>query len=259
MISLCMSEYRLNLRSVKFSMSEKKIVAHRGGANLYPENTLSAFRNAIALGVDEIECDVHLLKSGEVVVFHDFYLEQLVGKKEYIHNIDNETRKQLHVKGSTEAPPLLEEVLDLLGSTNVALHLEIKTCGEVERERLLSQKALALIKNRNLTERVSAISFDPISLHPFIEAGITSGPCIDRFEGDMYQHFSKWKKLGYSDLSLDGSLVSQDFIESALEAGFTVGVWTINGRPRLSHWLDMPVHYITTDQPDLAIQLRTEK
>ncbi|WP_019219974.1 glycerophosphodiester phosphodiesterase [Bartonella florencae] len=240
-------------------MSEKKIVAHRGGACLYPENTLSAFVNAIALGVDEIECDVHLLKSGEVVVFHDFRLEQLVGKTGYIHDIDNETRKQLCVKGSTEPPPLLEEVLDLLAPTNVGLHLEIKTCGEVERETILSQKALALVKSRNLAERVSAISFGPASLRSFIEAGITSGPCIDSFEGDMYQHFSEWKKLGYRDLSLYGSIVSQDFIEAALEAGFIVGVWTINGKARLSYWLDMPVHYITTDQPDLALQLRTQR
>ncbi|WP_336287998.1 glycerophosphodiester phosphodiesterase [Bartonella sp. CB60] len=240
-------------------MSKKKIVAHRGGANLYPENTLSAFRHAIALGVDEIECDVHLLKSGEVVVFHDFRLEQLVGEKGYIHDIDNETRKKLCVKGSSESPPLLEELLDLLVPTNIALHLEIKTCGEVEREYILSQKALALIKSRNLTERVSAISFDPACLRPFIEAGISSGPCIDKFEGDMFHHFSEWKKSGYRDLSLYGSLASQDFIESAVDAGFTVGVWTINGRARLSHWLDMPVHYITTDQPDLALQLRSQK
>ncbi|UNE54542.1 glycerophosphodiester phosphodiesterase [Bartonella machadoae] len=240
-------------------MSKKKIVAHRGGAHLYPENTLSAFRHAIALGVDEVECDVHLLKSGEVVVFHDFHLEQLVGKEGYIHDIDNETRKQLCVKGSSECPPLLEELLDLLAPTNVALHLEIKTCGEVEREMILSQKALTLIKNRNLENRVSAISFDPVSLRPFIEAGIPSGPCIDSFEGDMYHHFSEWKQLGYSDLSLNGSTVSRHFIESALDAGFTVGVWTINGRARLSYWLDMPVHYITTDQPDLALQLRSKR
>ncbi|MBX4335435.1 glycerophosphodiester phosphodiesterase [Bartonella raoultii] len=240
-------------------MSKKKILAHRGGAGLYSENTLSAFRNAIALGVDAIECDVHLLKSGEVVVFHDFNLEQLVEKKGYIHDIDNETRKKLRVKGSMEAPPLLEEVLDLLKPTNVALHLEIKTCGNIERETILSQKALALIKSRNLAERVSAISFDPISLRPFIEAGITSGPCIDSFEGDMRRYFLEWKQLGYRDLSLDGSVVSQEFIESALDTGFIVGVWTINGRARLSYWLDVPVHYITTDQPDLALQLRAQR
>ncbi|ALE04119.1 glycerophosphodiester phosphodiesterase [Bartonella ancashensis] len=240
-------------------MHKPKIVAHRGGTNFYSENTLSAFRHAVEMEVDEIECDVHLLKSGEVVVFHDFYLEQLVGQKEYIHNIDNEMRKKMHVKGSTEPPPLLEEVLDLLVPTNVSLRLEIKTRGQPDNESALSQRALELIRKRNLTERVSAISFDAVSLVPFIEEGIPSGPCIDHFEGDMTHHFSQWKKLGYSELSLDGSIVSHGFIESALNAGFTVGVWTINGVARLSYWLDMPVHYITTDQPDLALKLRSKK
>lgn len=120
-------------------------------------------------------------------------------------------------------------------------------------------KSACTHKNRNLTERVSAISFDPLILRPFIEAGIPSGPCVDHVEDDMDRHFSEWKQLGYSDLSLDGSIVSQDFIEAALETGFTVGVWTINGKARLSHWLNMPVHYITTDQPDLALQLRAQR
>jgi len=48
------------------------IVAHRGGAALAPENTLAAFQNALQIGVDMVECDVHLTKDGEVIVMHDF-------------------------------------------------------------------------------------------------------------------------------------------------------------------------------------------
>ena len=36
-------------------------IAHRGGANLWPENTLEAFDNAINVGVDGIECDIQHL------------------------------------------------------------------------------------------------------------------------------------------------------------------------------------------------------
>src|SRR5690348_5655575 len=50
-------------------------IAHRGGAALYPENTLAAFRNAVALGCDGAELDVQLSRDGEVVVFHDFRLK----------------------------------------------------------------------------------------------------------------------------------------------------------------------------------------
>jgi glycerophosphoryl diester phosphodiesterase len=46
-------------------------IAHRGGAALWPENTLAAFERAIALGADGAELDVQLTRDGEVVVFHD--------------------------------------------------------------------------------------------------------------------------------------------------------------------------------------------
>ncbi len=46
-------------------------IAHRGGAALWPENTLAAFERAIALGADGAELDVQLTRDGEVIVFHD--------------------------------------------------------------------------------------------------------------------------------------------------------------------------------------------
>ena len=48
-----------------------RYVVHRGGAALWPENTLLAFRNAIALGVRTLEFDVHGTVDGDVAVIHD--------------------------------------------------------------------------------------------------------------------------------------------------------------------------------------------
>lgn len=53
------------------SLAAPSVIAHRGGARLRPENTMVAFEHAASLGVDAIECDVHLSKDGEVVVIHD--------------------------------------------------------------------------------------------------------------------------------------------------------------------------------------------
>ncbi|MGQ0742000.1 MAG: glycerophosphodiester phosphodiesterase family protein [Alphaproteobacteria bacterium] len=50
-------------------------IAHRGGAALWPENTLFAFRNALTSGCDGVELDVQLTRDGEVVVFHDFRIK----------------------------------------------------------------------------------------------------------------------------------------------------------------------------------------
>src|SRR3569833_2371029 len=49
--------------------------AHRGGAGLFPEIMLVAFRDAVARVFDGAELDIQLSKDGEVVVFHDFHLK----------------------------------------------------------------------------------------------------------------------------------------------------------------------------------------
>jgi glycerophosphoryl diester phosphodiesterase len=58
------------------SLTTVSAIAHRGGSKLRPENTLAAFTHAASLGVDAIECDVHLTRDDEVVVIHDFTLDR---------------------------------------------------------------------------------------------------------------------------------------------------------------------------------------
>ncbi|NIS60084.1 MAG: glycerophosphodiester phosphodiesterase [Proteobacteria bacterium] len=51
------------------------VIGHRGGAGLFPENTLAAFAGAFELGVDAVEMDAHLTADGEVVIYHDSRLK----------------------------------------------------------------------------------------------------------------------------------------------------------------------------------------
>ncbi len=51
-----------------------EIYAHRGGRGLSPENTLVAYKKALAIGVDYVDMDVNMTKDGVVVVTHDFSL-----------------------------------------------------------------------------------------------------------------------------------------------------------------------------------------
>src|SRR4029450_4232444 len=53
-----------------------QVAAHRGGAQLWAENGLTAFRNALTLGADYLELDTHVTGDGEVVVIHDPTLDR---------------------------------------------------------------------------------------------------------------------------------------------------------------------------------------
>lgn len=55
-------------------------IAHRGGAGLWPENTMAAFRRAMEAGADGIELDVHLTKDGKLVVHHDESLKPAIAR-----------------------------------------------------------------------------------------------------------------------------------------------------------------------------------
>ena len=56
-------------------MAKPLNIAHRGGADLWPENTLEAFGQAIELGVDGIEFDLQASADGQLVIHHDARLK----------------------------------------------------------------------------------------------------------------------------------------------------------------------------------------
>ena len=66
---------------------EPKLVAHRGYALRYPENTLSAMEAAINAGARYVECDVQLSSDGFPVLMHDRTLERMCGVKMPVHEL----------------------------------------------------------------------------------------------------------------------------------------------------------------------------
>ncbi len=121
------------------SASEPEVVAHRGRSAGFPENSLSAFRAAIALGVDAIELDVRTTRDGELVVLHDATLDRTTGTRGRVSAL---TLAQIRAlpPGADGAPaiPALAEVLALVRSAPVRLVLDIKQVDARGRARLVA-------------------------------------------------------------------------------------------------------------------------
>ena len=112
-----------------------QLVAHRGNAREYPENTLPAFRSALAMGVRHLELDVQLSADHVPVVLHDATLRRTAGRSGRVFDLSAaelartqaaETRRfgDRH-RGTTI--PLLTDALHLLdGRPDVTLFVEIK-------------------------------------------------------------------------------------------------------------------------------------
>src|SRR5437763_2076423 len=107
-------------------------VAHRGGSELAPENTLAAFRNALTLPIDAIELDVHMSRDGHAIVFHDPTVDKQTNGTGNILDLDFAYLRSLnaaaHFPGGWPEPqqiPTLREVLDL-AKGHVQVYIEIK-------------------------------------------------------------------------------------------------------------------------------------
>lgn len=147
-------------------------IAHRGGAKLWPENTLFAFEQAAAAGFDGAELDVQLSRDSKLVVFHDFRLKpelcrvsggRWLGARDrrLIRDLTSSELRRFDVgriKPRTlyaqrhrvkhprdgEPIPLLSEVIAAVRrrSANFKLFIELKTCAE-DRSLSASPEAVA--------------------------------------------------------------------------------------------------------------------
>jgi glycerophosphoryl diester phosphodiesterase len=168
-------------------------LAHRGGAALRPENTLTAFANAIALGADGAELDVQLTRDGQVVVFHDLRLTPdlcrdaggrwLAPPTEAIVRLTHSELARYDVgrarPGSAyarehpemipadgERIPLLAEVIELARATPKPFRLFIEMKASLADPNLsatpeaLAEATVAVVKQMDYVERSAFIGFD---------------------------------------------------------------------------------------------------
>ena len=146
------------------------LFAHRGYSKLAPENTLSAFQEALNHKIPGIELDIHLCSSGELVVTHDDNLERVTGFNGIIENLDYSEIKHLDAgrwkneKFSGERLPLLQDVFDLTGDS-VYFDIEIKS--KKTKRTGIEIKLLELIRRYKLEQRCIVSSFNPMPLRFF--------------------------------------------------------------------------------------------
>ncbi|MBM7331934.1 hypothetical protein JS562_55530 [Agrobacterium sp. S2] len=97
----------------------KKIMAHRGARNLWAENSLTGFRNVLALEIDSVEFDLHLSDAGQILVIHDASLDRTTTGSGNVRALDDAGRRAVRLKKRTghrhkrSHPDLLRKLLDV--------------------------------------------------------------------------------------------------------------------------------------------------
>ena len=117
-------------------------VAHRGHSIAYPENTLEAYRKAIELGVEMIECDVNLTRDGQLVMIHDPTLDRTTSGTGRVSAATWEEIQRLDAGGKFKPEfagariPSTEETLLLFKETGTMSCFEVKGGDADESNRI---------------------------------------------------------------------------------------------------------------------------
>lgn len=111
---------------------QMKVIAHRGASMEAPENTLSAFKRAIELGVDFIECDVHMTKDKIPVVIHDNDIQGTPIDQLFLSELQKwDAGSWFLQKFSGEKVPTLNELLNVnFGKTGLMIEIKKISCPE---------------------------------------------------------------------------------------------------------------------------------
>ena len=150
-----------------FSRGKILNLGHRGFENRAPENTLAAFRLAMAEGADGVELDVHISKDGHLVVIHDPTVDRTTNGFGKVGRMTLTELKQLDA-GSMFSPhfsgeriPTLDEVFDALPDDAV-LGIELKSYSVLD---VVPRKVIEVVERHNADGRVIFLSYNPIALH----------------------------------------------------------------------------------------------
>jgi glycerophosphoryl diester phosphodiesterase len=243
-------------------------VAHRGGAQLAPENTLAAFLNALTLPIDAIELDVHLSRDGHVVVIHDNSVHKRTNGSGNLLDLDLAYLRRLdaaarHPGGWPEPQqiPTLSEVLEL-AKGRAQVYIEIKTS---KRRRMyepypyIAEKVVELVCMAGMLDQVLVISFDwmilPVikSLEPTIVTGMIVSNKVwnPRTSDGMQLLLEKAGEYGCEWINMDFKLFTPEMPQTVHNSGLKLGLWTVNSQADMLRFAAARVDSLTSDRPDL--------
>ncbi|TFV51182.1 glycerophosphodiester phosphodiesterase family protein [Bradyrhizobium niftali] len=240
------------------------IAGHRGARNLWPENSLTGFRNLCEEGVDAVEFDVHQSADGGLVVIHDPLLDRTtldsgpVGER----SLRRLTATRLRDAGD-ECIPTLGEVLGVLSETTLELHIEIKTDALGNCYAGLEARLIDEIKRRGLERRAIITCFVPGVITTvrrlWPEAQVLAS--LDRRSAEMMggiaSALAQFAAIPGCIVAVEKSLLGLTLPLALQVLGSKrLGAWVTNEPEDIAYWLAQPVRQITTDRPDLAVSIR---
>lgn len=240
-------------------MAGTKIIAHRGASGYAPENTMPAFQKAIEMGADGIEIDLHMSMDGHLIVMHDEWVNRTTNGKGLIRDMTLKELKKLDCgkwfddEYEGAKIPTLEEVLDLIRHWDGFLNIEIKG-GSVFYPGI-EKRACEIIKMFCFDEQIVFSSFNHYSMSD-IKSNATHLKVGLLYSDRLYQPWNYAKLMDADALHPPYFHVDPHMVECCKDKGILINAWTVNDEAEMTRLLQLKIHGIITNYPDIALQAR---
>jgi glycerophosphoryl diester phosphodiesterase len=234
-----------------------------------PENTLGAFRQALTLPVDAVECDVQMTSDGQAIVFHDTTVDRLTEGSGNLLDLSFSYLRSLNAAThfsdgwpQREIIPTLREVLTFLRGRK-QVYIEVKNSkrnnvyGYYPR---IAETVVEEVRATDMSQQVLIIAFDPQiladirSLAPELSIGLIVGGewwLMQPPELVFTTLFEQVAVLQCQWLNMDYRLFTPELLSALHERDLKLGLWTVNTLEELQRLAVAGVDSLTTDRPDL--------
>lgn len=246
-------------------MSITEIASHRGGAFLWPENSLLAFRKALAWSAEQIEFDVHASAEGEPVVIHDATLDRTTDGTGPVAALPWAALKKRRIRGTGgEGVPHLAEVAALVGPTSQRLRLEVKADIRKQPYPGLVGRCTSLLDGMGLRGRTIFMSFEiPNVMDAAALGGFEQIVWLvdDPLARSMTPRIAAQccQEMGASEIGVHVGMAGEALRDALRAMGLRLSVWGANHSGTIQRALELGVDVLATDDPPLAIEMRQAK
>ena len=235
-----------------------KIVAHRGGGKLAPENTLAAMRCGLAHGFRAVEFDVMLAGDGVPVVMHDPHLGRTVAGSGRISDYTADELAAMDAGAwfgpafAHEPVPRFEQVAAFCRANGIWMNVEIKPVPGTERETgrvvaLCAQRLFAGVTAPEELPLLSSFSFEAMVAAREAAPRLPRGLLVEAIPADWH---ARLDALDAVALHVDHRRLSPAMAEQVRQAGFGLFCYTVNDPARGRELLEWGVDAFCTDRID---------
>lgn len=248
------------------------VIAHQGGDDLWPGNTMFAFQNAADLGVDVLEMDLHITKDGILVLIHDETIDRTTDGTGEVEAMTYEELQQYDAgydwtrddgatypfRGQGITIPMLEDVFNTF--PNMRMTIELK-----KTNASMAQPFCHLIRTYGMEDKVLVASFHDERIQEFRRECPEVATSSARTETTAFVLMTKaflggfftphFYALQVPQESSGITVMTPSFVKAAHARNLRVEPWTINDEETMRLFIDWGVDGIITDRPDIMLDV----